>query len=498
MENEDVKMDNYQAMNFYYGLLNLRAGFFKANLCELLMLVAQSVPDNNQQPETAYYVEKGVQGRKHLNSDQVEFRSFYEDGHILHNVKIDTQSDFFLDPTLADTVKWHVSFTVAKDVRPADQFIIQLSPNLIVAPNGHLQKPIPDFVDQDGVVIAMGEYYANKHQLIYTFTNYVTEHRQIIGELEGELAIDPVTTPANEFGLTCFISVDDYRKEFTIDVDYPDLDGDMFLGISSRMMQFDQDNHIFTDLIYVNPARKDLNHAYIVFNTSELVEDLSNAIVKPSTMRIEIYQNSRRLKLPQSYGVNLQRLREVTNHFPVVKGDHLVETPFTMSFADNKMRLNFAANSTNDSYVIKVIGQYNDELNGAVRLRARLFGADQQNVYMSNSTTATAEEIPMKAIGFTASKSPINDLALATKMDERPSESSVRVNGVTESVTTQGIKGGDELSISFNIARQANEDKNEGSTAPLPIPRRRVPSRKGRLQTNNNRLNRSLRHLRRF
>ena len=47
-------MDNYQAMNFYYGLLNLRAGFFRANLCEVLMLVAQSVPDENQQPETAY------------------------------------------------------------------------------------------------------------------------------------------------------------------------------------------------------------------------------------------------------------------------------------------------------------------------------------------------------------------------------------------------------------------------------------------------------------
>ncbi len=49
--------------------------------------------------------------------------------------------------------------------------------------------------------------------------------------------------------------------------------------------------------------KKDLNHAYIVFNTSDLVEELSNAIVKPSTMRVEIYRNSRGLKLPQSYGV---------------------------------------------------------------------------------------------------------------------------------------------------------------------------------------------------
>ncbi|MCC4339230.1 fibrinogen-binding adhesin SdrG C-terminal domain-containing protein [Limosilactobacillus reuteri] len=431
-------MDNYQAMNFYYGLLNLRAGFFKANLCEILMAVAQSVSDENQHSATAYHaVEEDLsQGHKQLNRNQVEFGSFYEDGHILHNVEINTQSDFFLDPTREDTVKWHVSFTVAKDVRPADQFTVQLSSNLMVAPNGHPEKPIPDFSDQDGIVIAMGTYDRDKHELVYTFTNYVTEHRQIIGKLEGELAIDPLTTPENEFGLECFISVDDYRKDFTIDIAYPDLANDMFLGISSRMMHFDKDQQLFEDIIYVNPAQKDLNHAYIVFNTSDLVEELSNAIVKPSTMRIEIYRNSRGLKLPQSYGVNLQRLRDITNRFPVVEGDHLVETPYTMSFADNKMRLNFGADHTNDSYIIRVIGQYNGELDGTVRLRARLFGMDQQNVYMSNSTAATATGTSMIARGHAISKEKLAEETADTTEDlkqEEPFESSA-IEGVAEDV----------------------------------------------------------------
>lgn len=429
-------MDNYQAMNFYYGLLNLRAGFFKANLCEILMAVAQSVSDENQHSATAYHaVEEDLsQGHKQLNRNQVEFGSFYEDGHILHNVEINTQSDFFLDPTREDTVKWHVSFTVAKDVRPADQFTVQLSSNLMVAPNGHPEKPIPDFSDQDGIVIAMGTYDRDKHELVYTFTNYVTEHRQIIGKLEGELAIDSLTTPENEFGLECFISVDDYRKDFTIDIAYPDLANDMFLGISSRMMHFDKDQQLFEDIIYVNPAQKDLSHAYIVFNTSDLVEELSNAIVKPSTMRIEVYRNSRGLKLPQSYGVNLQRLRDISNRFPVVEGDHLIETPYTMSFADNKMRLNFGADQTNDSYIIRVVGQYNDELDGTVRLRARLFGMDQQNVYMSNSTTATATGTSMVASGHAISKEKLAEAAAVTTEDlkqEEPLESSV-VEGVAE------------------------------------------------------------------
>lgn len=429
-------MDNYQAMNFYYGLLNLRAGFFKANLCEILMAVAQSVSDENQHSATAYHaVEEDLsQGHKQLNRNQVEFGSFYEDGHILHNVEINTQSDFFLDPTREDTIKWHVSFTVAKDVRPADQFTVQLSSNLMVAPNGHPEKPIPDFSDQDGIVIAMGTYDRDKHELVYTFTNYVTEHRQIIGKLEGELAIDPLTTPENEFGLECFISVDDYRKDFTIDIAYPDLANDMFLGISSRMMHFDKDQQLFEDIIYVNPAQKDLSHAYIVFNTSDLVEELSNAIVKPSTMRIEVYRNSRGLKLPQSYGVNLQRLRDISNRFPVVEGDHLIETPYTMSFADNKMRLNFGADQTNDSYIIRVVGQYNDELDGTVRLRARLFGMDQQNVYMSNSTAATATGTSMVASGHAISKEKLAEAAAVTTEDlkqEEPLESSV-VEGVAE------------------------------------------------------------------
>lgn len=455
-------MDNYQAMNFYYGLLNLRAGFFKANLCEILMAIAQSIPDENQQSATAYHtVDKDLsQDREQVKHDQVEFGSFYEDGHILHNVKINTQSDFFLDPTREDTVKWHVSFTVAKDVRPADQFTVQLSSNLMVAPNGHPEKPVPDFSDQDGVVIAMGAYDRDKHELVYTFTNYVTEHRQIIGELEGELAIDPLTTPENEFGLECFISVDDYRKDFTIDIDYPDLANDMFLGISSRMMHFDKDQQLFEDIIYVNPAQKDLNHAYIVFNTSDLVEELSNAIVKPSTMRIEIYRNSRGLKLPQSYGVNLQRLRDISNRFPVVEGDHLVETPYTMSFADNKMRLNFGADQTNESYIIRVVGQYNDELDGTVRLRARLFGMDQQNVYMSNSTAATATGTSMVASGHAISKEKLAEAAAVTTEDlkqEEPFESSA-IEGVAE-----------DVDISFASDHQEQFTSSQAEEEEIPI-----------------------------
>lgn len=455
-------MDNYQAMNFYYGLLNLRAGFFKADLCEILMAIAQSVPDENQQSATAYHTvdEDLSKDREQLKHDQVEFGSFYEDGHILHNVKINTQSDFFLDPTREDTVKWHVSFTVAKDVRPADQFTVQLSPNLMVAPNGHPEKPIPDFSDQNGTVIAMGAYDQDKHELVYTFTNYVTEHRQIFGELEGELAIDPLTTPENEFGLECFISVDDHRKDFTIDIDYPDLANDMFLGISSRMMHFDKDQQLFEDIIYVNPAQKDLNHAYIVFNTSDLVEELSNAIVKPSTMRIEIYRNSRGLKLPQSYGVNLQRLRDITNRFPVVEGDHLVETPYTMSFADNKMRLNFGADHTNDSYIIRVIGQYNGELDGTVRLRARLFGMDQQNVYMSNSTAATATGTSMVASGHAISKEKLAEAAADTTEDLKQEEPFVNVE---ESLESTAVEEADIPSVSDSqeqfTSSQAEEEE---------------------------------------
>lgn len=471
-------MDNYQAMNFYYGLLNLRAGFFKANLCEILMAIAQSVPDENQQSATAYHtVDEGLsQDHEQLKHDQVEFGSFYEDGHILHNVKINTQSDFFLDPTREDTVKWRVSFTVAKDVRPADQFTVQLSSNLMVAPNGHPEKPVPDFSDQDGVVIAMGAYDRDKHELVYTFTNYVTEHRQIIGGLEGELAIDPLTTPENEFGLECFISVDDYRKDFTIDIDYPDLANDMFLGISSRMMNFDKDQQLFEDIIYVNPAQKDLNHAYIVFNTSDLVEELSNAVVKPSTMRIEIYRNSRGLKLPQSYGVNLQRLRDISNRFPVVEGDHLVETPYTMSFADNKMRLNFGTDQTNDSYIIRVVGQYNDELDGTVRLRARLFGMDQQNVYMSNSTAATATGTSMVASGHAISKEKLVEAAAITTEDLKQEEPFVNVEEPLEPSAVEGVEEDGDIPFASDNQEQFASFQAEEEEMPIEEKQEDIPT----------------------
>ena len=117
-----------------------------------------------------------------------------------------------------------------------------------------------------------------------------------------------------------------------------------------------------------------------------------------------------------------------------MEGDHLIETPYTMSFADNKMRLNFGADQTNDSYIIRVVGQYNDELDGTVRLRARLFGMDQQNVYMSNSTAATATGTSMVASGHAISKEKLAEAAAVTTEDlkqEEPLESSV-VEGVAE------------------------------------------------------------------
>ncbi len=167
------------------------------------------------------------------------------------------------------------------------------------------------------------------------------------------------------------------------------------------------------------------------------MEELSNAIVKPSTMRVEIYRNSRGLKLPQSYGVNLQRLRDITNRFPVVEGDHLVKTPYTMSFADNKMRLNFGADHTNDSYIIRVIGQYNGELDGTVRLRARLFGMDQQNVYMSNSTAATATGTSMVASGHAISKGKLAEATAVTTEDLKQDEHFVNVEESLESTAVE-------------------------------------------------------------
>ena len=283
----------------------------------------------------------------------------------------------------------------------------------------------------------------------------------------GELAIDPLTTPENEFGLECFISIDDYRKDFTIDIDYPDLANDMFLGISSRMMHFDKDQQLFEDIIYVNPAQKDLNHAYIVFNTSDLVEELSNAIVKPSTMRIEIYRNSRGLKLPQSYGVNLQRLRDITNRFPVVEGDHLVETPYTMSFADNKIRLNFGADHTNDSYIIRVIGQYNGELDGTVRLRARLFGMDQQNVYMSNSTAATATGTSMIASGHAISKEKLAEETVDKTEDLKQDEHFINVEEPFESTAVEGAKEEVDIPFASDSQEQVSSSQLEEEETPV-------------------------------
>ena len=143
-----------------------------------------------------------------------------------------------------------------------------------------------------------------------------------------------------------------------------------------------------------------------------------------------------------------------------MEGDHLVETPYTMSFADNKMRLNFGADHTNDSYIIRVIGQYNGELDGTVRLRARLFGMDQQNVYMSNSTAATATGTSMVASGHAISKEKLAEAAADTTEDLKQEEPFVNVE---ESLESTAVEEADIPSVSDSqeqfTSSQAEEEE---------------------------------------
>lgn len=104
------------------------------------------------------------------------------------------------------------------------------------------------------------------------------------------------------------------------------------------------------------------------------------------------------------------------------------------------MRLNFGADQTNDSYIIRVVGQYNDELDGTVRLRARLFGMDQQNVYMSNSTAATATGTSMVASGHAISKEKLAEAAAITTEDLKQEEPFVNVEESLEPSAVEGVE----------------------------------------------------------
>ncbi len=150
-----------------------------------------------------------------------------------------------------------------------------------------------------------------------------------------------------------------------------------------------------------------------------------------------------------------------------MEGDHLVETPYTMSFADNKIRLNFGADHTNDSYIIRVIGQYNGELDGTVRLRARLFGMDQQNVYMSNSTTATATGTSMIASGHAISKEKLAEETVDTTEDLKQDEHFVNVEEPFESTAVEGAKEEVDIPFASDSQEQVSSSQLEEEETPV-------------------------------
>lgn len=130
------------------------------------------------------------------------------------------------------------------------------------------------------------------------------------------------------------------------------------------------------------------------------------------------------------------------------------------------------ADQTNDSYIIRVVGQYNDELDGTVRLRARLFGMDQQNVYMSNSTAATATGTSMVASGHAISKEKLAEAAAVTTEDlkqEEPLESSV-VEGVAEEEEMPIEENQEDILINDIAAEEQVEPQEDFPQSAVSVP----------------------------
>ncbi|MBG9983241.1 fibrinogen-binding adhesin SdrG C-terminal domain-containing protein, partial [Aerococcaceae bacterium DSM 111020] len=227
------------------------------------------------------------------------------------------------DPNQSGFSELSADFVVGERVQGGDYFTVSYPEKLslngdISYDNSSYEYLVAPLTNISGDIIANGVYDTQTKVLTYTFTDYVNDKTNIVGNFTTPIFADRQTTPNSEsFYATFDLAGDRHTELFTID--YSSYIHQNSYGVGSTSMIFDVDTdsglNEYRQVIYVNPQDRNLYQTYVNLYPQIFDGTDSSGQVNSNVSDIKVYRVPSTYSLNESYHVDETQLNEV---FPTV------------------------------------------------------------------------------------------------------------------------------------------------------------------------------------
>ncbi|AJC96575.1 YSIRK signal domain/LPXTG anchor domain surface protein [Staphylococcus hyicus] len=257
-----------------------------------------------------------------------------------------------INPHQAERVTLDYKLKFNDNIRQGDYFDIKLSNNVDTMGIG-TKRYMPDIKDNTAI-IATG-YLFNDQTIRYTFSNYVTNRRDIKAQLSINLYFKP-SVVLNDGNQTVSTTINNSKTESQFNVQY--LNGvrdNNGMRINGRIDRLDKNNGTINHIAYINPEKKNM---VAVSVTGRITEGHSKGDERPN---IKIYKYKGQSNLAKSVYVDFNNadFEDVTNNMK-------------LSILDGSYKLDFER-LNGETYVIQYYGKY--DVNAAnLNLQTQLSG----------------------------------------------------------------------------------------------------------------------------
>ncbi|MGI5949870.1 SdrD B-like domain-containing protein [Peptoniphilus sp.] len=298
-----------------------------------------------------------------------------------------------IDPNKSGGLHMSFDFDVEDNsVKEGDYFEIKLSDNMNFFGDS-TASPVPNFYNSAKALIATGEYDEENHKLIYTFTDYVENSRNVKGKGEFTFWVDRYKVTDNG-DQTFKVNVSDQEASTMLNVNFTT----STKLVDSFITKSDPFGDDFTQIVYVNPKHHNLEGTKLSIRADswESKND-STATINSKNTTFEIYKvpnDNTTPGFPKSFGVDKTKYESIKVEPKFGTADDKVE------YVDFDFSI-FSDNNTSDGtgYII-VMNSKKSEETGTLKVSAFVettneskFFWDNENIIESADTSIEGENV---------------------------------------------------------------------------------------------------------
>ncbi|ALN75994.1 MULTISPECIES: fibrinogen-binding adhesin SdrG C-terminal domain-containing protein [Staphylococcus] len=323
----------------------------------------ENKPTEVAAPRTVSPTQTSTENKQVIQGQDVSNKVTVEEGSIKGQKGATT-----INPHQAERVTLDYKLKFDDSIKQGDYFDIKLSNNVDTMGIG-TKRYMPDIKDNTSI-IATG-YLFNDKTIRYTFSNYVTNRRDIKAQLSINLYFKP-SVVLNVGNQTVSTTINNSKTESQFNVQYLNGVGDNNgMRINGRIDRLDKNNGTINHIAYINPEKKNMTSVSV---TGRITEGNYNGYERPN---IKVYKYKGQSNLAKSVYVDFNK-----NDFEDVT--HTMN----LNVSDGSYKLDFER-LNGEAYVIQYYGKYDvnaPNLNLQTQLSGYYYNNNYNHYYYYPST----------------------------------------------------------------------------------------------------------------